>query len=99
MTIFFILFGMGVVFLLYVLVNFWVDGHRQKSFAWEPELEISRKNKAEVIVVTHPISLSAQGGISIIPFPARRDRPQSRPAGAAGVHRTIEMPGKRFSIR
>jgi hypothetical protein len=30
MTIFLVLNGMGVIFLLYVLANFWKDGHQPK---------------------------------------------------------------------
>ncbi len=31
MTIFFVLNGLGVIFLLYVLANFWKEGHRPQS--------------------------------------------------------------------
>jgi hypothetical protein len=71
MTIFLLLNGMGVVFLLYVLANFWKEGHRSKNNAQEYSAEYGRRDWTDAIVVTHPISHSAQGGLSVIPFRVR----------------------------
>jgi hypothetical protein len=99
MTIFFVLIGMGVVFLLYVLSNFWKDGHQAKSMVREPAARASRGNQAEVVVITHPISHSAQGGLSVIPFSVSSREQGAKSAPSTTARRTIEMPVKRFSTR
>jgi hypothetical protein len=79
MTIFLVLNGLGVAFLLYVLANFWKEGHRPENNARQYETEFERRDWADVAVITHPISHSAQGGISVIPF-RPLDRYSDRPA-------------------
>jgi hypothetical protein len=64
MTIFFLLNGLGVVFLLYVLANFWKESHREK--------DSERRYKRDVFVATHPISHNACGGVAVIPVRAPR---------------------------
>ena len=71
MTIFYLLNGLGVVFLLYVLANFWKEGHRPKNNARKYAAEVGRRDWADVVIVTHPISHCAQGGLSVIPFRGR----------------------------
>ena len=71
-TIFLIVNGLGVVFLVYVLANFWKEGHRPKDDARKRATEFGRGDREEQIVMTHPVSHSAQGGISVIPFRPRR---------------------------
>ncbi len=86
-TIFLILNGMGVVFLLYVLAKFWKEGQRQGFDAPKYSTEIERQDRAQVIIITHPISHAAQGGISVIPFQKdRRERAgkQNDQRGARG---------------
>lgn len=99
MTIFFVLIGMGVVFLLYVLVNFWKEGHRPKTAVQKSAVRSSLGKQAEVVVITHPISLSALGGISVIPFPVSNWEEGAKSAPSTTARRTIEMPVKRFSTR
>lgn len=98
MIIFTVLCGLGVVFLLYVLVQFWKEGRRTKNPAGRKyEIEPSYMDRPEVFVVTHPISHSAQGGLSVIPMQARKrslERGQVRRDSADG---TIEIPVKRYS--
>ena len=58
--------GLGVVFLLYVLVQFWKEGHRSnKPGTRDRVVEFSLENRPTVIVVTHPIS----GGLQVEPVP------------------------------
>jgi hypothetical protein len=71
MTIFLVLSGLSVAFMLYVLVNFWKEGHRQPGSSWKHSKEPGRRDWAEVVVVTHPISHAAHGGLSVIPFPVK----------------------------
>jgi len=96
--VFLLLNGMGVVFLVYVLANFWREGRRPASGTQSPAKELESREKIEVVVVTLPISQGAQGGLSVIPLQARGSfgaRPD-RQAGARGV---VEMPVKRISSR
>jgi hypothetical protein len=99
MTIFFELIGMGVVFLLYVLANFWKEGHRPTSDARNCAREFGRRDWANVIVVTHPISHSAQGGLSVIPFQARDREPLFKPGRGTTAPKAMERPEKRISTR
>lgn len=68
-TIFLVLNGLAVVYLLYVLANFWKEDHRSK-YTFRPSAEEAQR-RAKVVVVTHPISHAANGGLSVIPFPIR----------------------------
>ena len=69
-TIFLVLNGLGVVFLVYVLANFWKEGHRPMTEECSDVMEFRGRNWADVVVVNHPISPSAQDGFSVIPFQA-----------------------------
>lgn len=106
MPIFFALNGLGLVFLLYVLVNFWQEGQRTKSGGGH-YAGAEQSRDFEPIIVTHPISHTAQGGISAIPL-----LPLAPELGAgdgavsrvgvnhhrAGVHHTVvEIPLRRIS--
>lgn len=98
MTIFLILNGLGVIFLLYVLANFWNEGRRPEDKARKYERELPLRDWDEVAVVTHPVSTCAQGGLSVISFQTRRrmhhadvNHPE------ATVREVIEMPLKRIS--
>ena len=98
MTIFLVLNGLGVVFLVYVLANFWIEGHRPKNNARKYAAEFGHRDWADVLVVTHPISHSAQGGLSVIPFRSR-DRRSDIPAHGTNSRGTSEAPVRRFSTR
>jgi hypothetical protein len=92
MTIFLTLSGLGVFFLLYVLANFWNEGRRPNRNTRRSVSGFGRMDRADVIVVTHPISHSADGGLSVIPFPAR-ERYSDNAA------RLTEAPAIKFSTR
>jgi len=98
MTIFLTLNALGVIFLLYVLAHFWLEARQPKTKALRYAEEMGRRDWAEVAVVTHPISHSAQGGLSVIPF---RPMDQYGEKSALGVNpvRGSEAPVKRFSTR
>jgi hypothetical protein len=82
--------GLGVVFLLYVLVQFWKEGHRSKNGgARQYAIEFSEENRPEVVVVTHrisgglqvepaPVSHNGQAGLSVVPMGARESSVQGR---------------------
>lgn len=98
MTLFFLLNGMGVVFLLFVLVNFWKEGNRPKNAARPYATEFLRRDKPEVVVVTHPISHSAHGGLSVIPMQAR-ERGKQDYRGFFDETDEMPMKTKRFFTR
>jgi hypothetical protein len=57
MMLFTLLNGLGVVFLVYVLVQFWKEGHRSKQPGVRNRvIEFSVERRPTVAVVTHPIS-------------------------------------------
>jgi hypothetical protein len=98
MTIFFLLNGLGVVFMLYVLANFWKEGHRPKSDSPRYATESGRHDWTYVLVVTHPISHNAQAGLSVIPF-RKRDRFNDKPGHKVTPYGTPEVPARRISTR
>jgi len=98
MTIFLALNGLGVVFLLYVLVNFWKEGQRPMNNARKYAAEFGYRDWADLLVVTHRIPHSAQGGLSVIPFRAR-DRYIGKQAHATTTRETYEVPVRRISTR
>jgi hypothetical protein len=104
MTIFFLLNGMGVIFLLYVLANFWQEGRRQENTTRRRAAEYAGRNATDVLIVTHPISHSAYGGVSVIPMQVRDGSQSSmeeeylRFADAVETHE-MSLKMKRFSTR
>ena len=98
MPIFFLLNGLGLVFLFYVLVNFWKEGRRTNRPVRHHTLDGKRPRDFEPIIVTHPISHTAQGGISVIPLRPLRLRLAAEDRAArrvelnhrrTGVHHTV----------
>ena len=68
MTIFFLLNGMGLVFLLYVLANFWKEGHRPENATRQFSTALSEGSATSVFVLTRPISHSAGATLSAVPM-------------------------------
>jgi hypothetical protein len=98
MTIFFVLNGVGIVFLVYVLASFWKEGHRTPGNARKAASKIRQRDWPEVFVVTRPISLSAEDCFSVIPFRVR-DRSNERPAHGTASRKTTEASERRISTR
>jgi hypothetical protein len=79
MMLFTVLNGLGVVFLVYVLVQFWKEGHRPLESALRHKvIEFSEKDTPTVVVVTHPISPFAHSGLSIVSRQERMSGVQGR---------------------
>ena len=95
LTMFLVLNGLGVVFLLYVLANFMKEGRRN---ARKYAAEYGHRDWAEVLVVTHPISHSAQGGLSVIPFRVR-SRYSDKPLHGTASSEKSEAPVRWISTR
>jgi hypothetical protein len=96
-TIFLLINGLGVAFLIYVLANFWKEGHRPKDDARKYATEFGRGDWDEQIVLTHPVSHSAQGGISVIPFQSRRQ--EFRVGSSTARRDTASMAVRRIFTR
>jgi hypothetical protein len=97
-TIFLVLNGLAVVFLLYVLANFWLDGHRAGNRRPTEERMSGVEEWGNVAVITHPISPAAQGGLSVIPFRVA-GKIGDQPAGGTSAKRKTDRAAKRISTR
>ena len=82
-TIFLLLNGLGVAFLLNVLANFSKEGRRPENQGRRYATGRRQRDWANVLIVTHPISANAQGGPSVIPFRAREQSPANAARGTA----------------
>ena len=92
--------GMGASFLVYVLINFWKEGRHSKVTASRRRaVQFSNGRSADVLVITHPITQSAQGGLSVISMKARAGRPENTQVYPEAADRVVEIPMKRFSTR
>jgi hypothetical protein len=105
MTIFLVLNGVGVVFLIYVLASFWKEGHPPKN-PRNPRNDdrkyagqFGQCDYSDVIGATHPISHAAQSGLSVIPFESRRQELRDKPSRGAISRGTVEVPVRRISTR
>jgi hypothetical protein len=98
MTIFLVLNGLGVIFLVFVLANFLKEGRRPSDNVRKYAGEFGRRDWIDVAVVTHPISQNAQGGLSVIPFRVR-DQNSDRQAHGMTLNGTPEAPVRRFSTK
>jgi len=99
MTIFILLNGMGMAFLVYVLVNFWNEGHRTKSAARPLETYLMRSDYPVVHIVNHLISNSAEDGLSVMPLRIHEDESRGRQDSRLSAGATVEIPRKRVSAR
>ena len=97
-AIFVVLSGLGVIFLLYVLLNLWKEGHRSRRNDWKYAARFERRDWPDAAVLTHAISHTARGGLSVIPFQVR-DRDCNRPAQETPACETSNVPLKRISTR
>jgi hypothetical protein len=100
MMLFTLLNGLAVVFLLYVLVQFWKEGHRPtKPATRDRVIESSMKDRPTVVVVTHPISHFAHGGLSVVSRQVRLSGLQDGQLHRDSVDGVAEAPLKRYSSR
>jgi hypothetical protein len=92
MIIFTMVNGLGVVFLLYVLVQFWKEGHRTKTpAARDRVIDFEREKRPTVFVLTHGISDRLHASLEAFSIKAE-PAPHS-------VDTTDETSIKRFSTR
>jgi len=88
--LFLLLNAMGIAFLLHALAKFWKEGRQPENAGRPHEIKFSQENRINVFVMTHPVSSSAQGGLSVIPIHA-----MARNKDRHGSYRrkTEKMPG------
>jgi hypothetical protein len=99
-TIFLALNGLGVVFLLYVLANFWREGHQPgcNSSIYAPEF--GERDFRFAVALTHPISQhSAASARSVIPFEGRNPKIGGQINGKPTDRKAIEILARRISTR
>src|SRR5258706_3763867 len=98
--VFTVLNGLAVIFLLYVLVQFWKEQHRpMKPVERDKVVEFPVKGRPTVLVVTHPISTSAHGGLCLVSGQANRAGLQDATSHGTSSNRAQETPMTRFSAR
>jgi len=103
--LFTVLNGVGVFFLVYVLIQFWKEGHQpMEQVARDRAIEFSLKSKPTAVVVTQPISRSAHAGLSVVSGRAPmsgaqyRHRHQDSANGAEAVFLAMKT-ARRGSVR
>ena len=99
LNFFLALSGLAVVFLVYVLANFWKEGRRAKNNALKYAAEFGQRDWKDRVVRLQPISHSAKGGVSVIPFEARNRNAAGRPARGPYAQEAVEMPARKISTR
>jgi hypothetical protein len=82
-TLFLVLNGMSVVFLLYVLAKFWAEGRRPRRTLRKYEVEFGTRNWSNHVVETHAISRDSLGRRAVIPFPLKHEVLQQRTSRGA----------------
>lgn len=89
--VFLTLCGLSVTFLVYVFIQFWREGHQSDTGA-EPAMLFRLPVNPDLVVLTHPISLNAHGGISVIPLQPQDQVPEPKTNGGNSA-RVLQMPG------
>ena len=92
MIIFSVLSGLGVAFMLYVLVEFVKEGRRSNPGRDRNEIEFAHINRPEQFIVMHPISHSAYGGLCVIPMQARKRNLRDKQLHRDSAGEIIEIP-------
>ncbi len=98
MTIFLLLNGAGVAFLLFVLANVWKEGHRPRREAWRYAMEFRRGDGVNVVVASRPIDVQPAREDSVVAFRAR-SQSGGTPALTNPSTRTAATPVRRISTR
>jgi hypothetical protein len=98
-TIFLALNGLAIAFLLYVLANFWKEGHPPKNDSRPSEARAEWRDWADVAVITHPISPAARGGLAVIPFAVTGREISMERRSALPAGKTRYLAAKRLSTK
>jgi hypothetical protein len=98
MTIFLVLNGLGVVFLVYVLANFWKEGHRPRGDNRKYAAGSWREGWADVHALTQSTSSGSQFNLAVIPFRVP-ERTAGKLAYGAVANKASTLPVRRISTR
>jgi hypothetical protein len=98
-TIFLLLNAIGLVFLLYVLANFWKEDKRTKSDVRPDEIDFLRGNRQSVHVVTHLNAEDTISGRNVIPLENSGRGPAGEQDHRDRAGTIYEMRAKRSSAR
>src|SRR5436305_413043 len=92
--------GLGIVFLVYVFVQFWNEGRKSNNRLTTVQvIEFAVKDRPTVFVVMHPVSHCAHGGLSVVSSRVRLSSVEGKAIYANAVGEVNEMPVKHFSSR
>jgi len=98
-TVFLVLSVMGVVFLLYVLANFWKEDNRMKSDVRPDENDFPRAERQSMHVVRHRIAQDTQIGRNVISLENKGRGLTSKQDHRNRAGTVYEMQAKRSSVR
>jgi hypothetical protein len=88
-TIFLTLDSLGVIFLIYALVNFWEEWRRPKNHRHSPVQ--SDEQDFGIRIATIPALYTSKDQNSVIPFPTRYRQAELSPEHQRGFAKPIEM--------
>ncbi len=95
MTIFLVLNGIGVVFLLYALANFWKEGHRDghhdRNAHWWSAADFGMWDSADLVVITQRTSPEAEIGLSSDTFSGAQPGIKQSASGHCGCLRNVRF--------
>jgi len=95
MAIFLVLNALSVAFLVYVLVNFWKDGHRSREDG-QASTQLEPGRRAKVITMEHWVSHLVRCDQSVIPMRARTRTEAAGLVCKRGATGIMEIPVKRI---
>jgi hypothetical protein len=90
LNIFILLDCAGLVFLIYVLVNFWNEWRRYQNGS-HSAVQLDEKHLGDRIAIIPAVHLYPKNQNSVIPFPARYRQIYLPPEHHTGFAKTIEM--------
>lgn len=99
MTIFFVLNGLGLLFLLYVLAKFWQEGRHSRKNSGTCAVRFGRRNWAVVVLPTRLNSVGPKRGPAVLPFPTRDRQVSDRPILETASHRDLDERALQISTR
>jgi hypothetical protein len=88
-TVFLLLDCLGLVFLIYVLVNFWKEWRRHENSG--RALILSDDHNFGVRIAPIPVVFTSKDQNSVIPFPTRYPQADPSPEQQRGFAKPIEM--------
>jgi hypothetical protein len=99
LTVFLVLNGLAVAFLLYVLANFWKDGRQARERSRKLAPQVMTLDKSEGLAPGR-LTLQEEGRrLSVIPFPETGPAFRERPGRAVASREILVVPARRVSTR